>query len=278
MMTSIRSEHRLEGSSNFNNWKARIIAILEEHDLDQYVITEVAEPTSAAGRASFKRNQGKARRILYDSVKENIMSIITPLKTTKECYDTLVKLYETKSTSQKRLLKSQLCSLKMESDESVNSFFTKISNLKDKLLAIGVSTDDDDLVQIVFDGLSLAWEQFLVAVNGRGVEPSFEKLWHDCLHEESRIKTRAGLVLQENLALVANMKKGKGKKFLQKNKGKGIQKSKSDMSKIICYTCNKPGHYSKDCFSGKRKGRHHASTTEASEEPQGKRSRESNTV
>ena len=150
------------------------------------------------------------------------MPIITPLKTVKECYDTLVKLYETKATSHKRLLKSQLHSLRMESEQSVNSFFTKISNLKDKLLAIGVSTDDDDLVQTVFDGLSLAWELFLVVVNGRGVEPSFEKLWHDCLHEESRIKTRTSHVLQENLALAANMKKGKGKKFLRKNKGKGI--------------------------------------------------------
>ena len=155
----------------------------------------------------------------------------------------------------------------MENDESMNSFFTNISNIKNKLLAIGVNTDDDDLVQTVFDGFSPAWELFLVAVNGRGVEPSFEKLWHDCLHEESRIKTRVGPVLQENLALAANMKKGKGKKFPRKNKGKGIQKPKSDLSKIICYTCNKPGHYSKDCFSGKRKGRYHASTAEASEEP-----------
>ena len=142
----------------------------------------------------------------------------------------------------------------MESDESMNSFFTKISNIKDKLLAIDVSTDDDDLVQTVFDGLSPTWELFLVVVNGCGVEPSFEKLWHDCLHEERRIKTRASPVLQENLALAANMKKGKGKNFPRKNKGKGIQKLKSDMSKIIYYTCNKLGHYSKDCFSGKRKG------------------------
>ena len=106
MMASIRAEDKLDGSSNFNNWKARIIVILEEHDLDQYVIIEVVEPTSSAGRASFKRNQAKARRIIYDFVKENIMSIITSLKTMKECYDTLVKLYETKATGHKRLLKS----------------------------------------------------------------------------------------------------------------------------------------------------------------------------
>jgi hypothetical protein len=48
------------------------------------------------------------------------------------------------------------------------------------------------------------------------------------------------------------------------------------MSKIICYNCNKHGHYSKDCFSGKRKGRYHASIAEANEEPHNKRSKESN--
>ena len=74
------TEDRLDGSSNFNNWKARVIAIFEEHDIDHYVTMVVAKPTSNAGRASFKRNQAKARRIIYDSVKEHIMSIITPLK------------------------------------------------------------------------------------------------------------------------------------------------------------------------------------------------------
>ena len=84
MMASIRTEDRLDGSSNFNNWKARVMAILEENDIDHYVTTVVAEPTTSVGRTVFKRNQAKARRIIYDSVMEHIMSIITPLKTTKE--------------------------------------------------------------------------------------------------------------------------------------------------------------------------------------------------
>ena len=154
------------------------------------------------------------------------MSIITPLKIAKECFDTLVKLYETKATSQKRLLKSQLHSLKMEKDEFVNSFFTKISHLKDQLLAIGVSVDDDVLVQTVFDGFTSAWEAYLVAVNAHEADPSFERLWHDCLQEERRTQTRVGPSHEENLALATNTKKGKGKKFFRKNKGKGILKDK----------------------------------------------------
>ena len=151
MAASIRPEDKLDGSSNFNNWKTRLMAILEENDLDHYVTSVVEEPTSNAGRTAYKRNQGKARRIIYDSMKENLMPVITPLKTTKECFDTLVKLYETKAPSQKGFLKSQLRTLKMEKDESANSF-TKISQIKD-LLAIGIAVDDDGLVQTIVFGL-----------------------------------------------------------------------------------------------------------------------------
>ena len=136
MMASIRTEDKLDGSSKFNNWKARVIAILEEHDLDHYVTTVVAKLTTNTRQASFKRNQAKARRIIYDSVKEHIMPIITPLKTAKECFNTLVKLYKTKATNHKGLLKSQLHYLKIAKDESMNSFFTKIFNLKTNYLQL----------------------------------------------------------------------------------------------------------------------------------------------
>lgn len=97
------------------------------------------------------------------------MLMITPLKRAKECFDTLVKLYETKAPSQKRLLKNKLCTLKIEKDESVNSSFMKSSHIKDQLLAIGVVVDDDDLVQTVVYGLPPSWETFLSSVNGREV-------------------------------------------------------------------------------------------------------------
>ena len=207
-MASIRDEDKLDGSSNFNNWKARVMAILEENDIDRYMTNVVEEPSSNAGRTAFKNNQVKVRRIIYDSMKEHIMPVITPLKTTKECFDTLVKLYETKAPSQKRLLKNQLRTLKMEKDEFVNSFFTKISQIRDQLLAIGISVDDDDLVQTAVDGIYPSWESFLVAINGRDVQPNIERLWHDCLQEEGRVQNRNGPSQEENLDLTTSTKKG----------------------------------------------------------------------
>jgi hypothetical protein len=74
------------------------------------------------------------------------MLVITPLKTMKECFDTLTNLYEKAAPSQKRVLKIRLRTLKMEKDDTVASFFTKISQIRDQLLVIGVPVDDDDFV------------------------------------------------------------------------------------------------------------------------------------
>ena len=52
--------------------------------MDGYVSNVVEEHTTNVGCVSFKKNQAKAKRIIYDSMKENLMSVITPLNTTKE--------------------------------------------------------------------------------------------------------------------------------------------------------------------------------------------------
>jgi len=177
-------------------------------------------------------------------------------------------------------LKSKLYTLKVEKDDTVASFSTKISQISDQLAAIGVNVDDDDLVQIVVDGLPPSWDTFLSCVNPRENQPNLERLWHDCLQEEGRIQNRSGPSNEENISLTTNTKKGKGKKFsFQKNKGrkfKGKRKA-NDLSKIRCFNCQKFSHYAKDCLDqrGKYKGKHHACATDMEDEPQRKKARES---
>jgi hypothetical protein len=109
------------------------------------------------------------------------MPTMTSLMTSKDYMDTLVNLYEKQDPSQKRTLKQNLNYLKMEKGESVASFCSRISHIRDQLLVTGVTVDDDDLVQAIFDGLPSSWETFLSNVSGREIHPMFERLWHDCL-------------------------------------------------------------------------------------------------
>ena len=55
-------------------------AILEENDLDDIVFNVSEEPTSNAGRLAYKKKQAKARRIIYDFVKETVMPNLIALK------------------------------------------------------------------------------------------------------------------------------------------------------------------------------------------------------
>jgi hypothetical protein len=66
--------------------------------------------------------------------------------------------------------------------------------------------DDDDLVQAIFDGLPPSWETFLSSVSDREIQPTFERLWHDCLQEESSMATRSDPPKEEHSALAAKFK------------------------------------------------------------------------
>ena len=57
MATNIfRPEEKLEGSTNYNSWKARLTTILEENDLDELVFNTIEEPASIA----YKKKQAKS--------------------------------------------------------------------------------------------------------------------------------------------------------------------------------------------------------------------------
>jgi hypothetical protein len=273
--SSVKAEDRLEGASNFNAWKCRILNILEESDLDELVTRVIEEPTSNTGRAAYKKRQAKAKRIIFDSVKDNMMPIIGHLRTAKDCFDALANLYEKKAPTQKRILKKQLRTLRMGKDETIVAFFSKIAQTRDQLTAIGVVVDDDDLVQTAVDGLPESWGIFLASVNGREAQPNFERLWHDCLEEEGRLKSRNEHSIVRDHALSAKAKRWK--KFPQpKGKGKKPQGKLSHLnphlSKVRCFNCNKLGHYAKDCRNPpsqqRRKGKFHASVATEEAEPQ----------
>ena len=70
-INGFKPEGKLYGSANFNSWKARLTAILDENDLDDIVLNVTEEPTTNVGRLAYKRKQGKARRVIYDSIIKN---------------------------------------------------------------------------------------------------------------------------------------------------------------------------------------------------------------
>ena len=94
MMNHTKVEDKLEGADNFRSWKYRISLILKENDQDKYINEDVPEPEGEEARENHKKNMIRAKRIIADSIKDNLIPHVSSLKTTKKMFDALNKLFE----------------------------------------------------------------------------------------------------------------------------------------------------------------------------------------
>lgn len=164
MAASMKVEDRLDGANNFRAWKHIITMILEEHDLIDYVEKDFLEPEGDEQKTKFIKERAKVRRILTESIKDNLIPYITEHKTPKDMFDALARLYESKNTSIKLTLRNQLRTTKMGKSDTIATYFMKISQIKNQLIAINEIIDDSELVTITLNGFPSAWDAFVKGI------------------------------------------------------------------------------------------------------------------
>ena len=94
-------DDKLGGADNFRAWKYNISPILEENDLDKYISGEVPSPEGDEAKAIHKKNLVKSKRTIGNSIKDHLILHVSSLKTPKEVFDALMKLFEGKNINQK---------------------------------------------------------------------------------------------------------------------------------------------------------------------------------
>jgi hypothetical protein len=78
---------------------------------------------------------------------------VSSKKTPKEMFDALTRLYEGKNINRKMNLRTQLKNTRMQKGESIQEYFSRISQFQEQLEAIGDTIDEDELVMIALNGL-----------------------------------------------------------------------------------------------------------------------------
>ena len=69
--------------------------------------------------ALHKKNLEKANKIIVDSITDQLVPQVYSLKTSKEIFDSLIKLFEDKNLNQKMALRKQLKNVKIQNAEVV---------------------------------------------------------------------------------------------------------------------------------------------------------------
>jgi hypothetical protein len=220
------------------------------------------------------KNKMKEKRIVSDSVKDHLIPHISELKTTKQMYDALSRLYESKDINRNLALRNQLRNIKMGNSESISSYLMRVSQIRDQLATIGDIINDKELVTTTLNGFPDSWNPFVQGVCARSKLPKFDKLWTDCTQEESRLADKQKRSLDDEDQALTVQARGRGRRsFFRKNNDRKeanserIPDKKKDVSKIRCFNCQKMGHFSYECPQGKGKRKHQAHVAENEESP-----------
>jgi hypothetical protein len=130
MSASAKLADKLEGMENFHAWKYRIDLILVENDLARFIKEKVSEPEDAAEKAKHQNDTIRAQRIIVDSIKDHLIPYVSSKNTLKEMFDALSRLYEGKNINRKMNLRTQLKNTRMQKGETIQEYFSRISEFK----------------------------------------------------------------------------------------------------------------------------------------------------
>ena len=138
--------------------------ILEEIDLDWFLKEEVAEPEEDEAKSKYKKDMIKAKRIIVDSIKDkldNLIPQVSSRRTPKEMFDALSGLFEGRNINRKMTLRNHLKTVKAQKSETIQSYFTRATQIKEKLEAIGDMVKEAEIVITTLNGLPRDWESFI---------------------------------------------------------------------------------------------------------------------
>ena len=94
-------------------------------------------------------------------MKYHLIPHLAEKKTAKDIWDTLNQLFESKNENCKMALKDKLHNAKMNKDEGVASYLTRVAQVKNELVAMGEIVPDSKLVRIALKGFTKKWGVFV---------------------------------------------------------------------------------------------------------------------
>ena len=138
MATSIRFEDRLDGISNYLQWKVRMSALLKENKIWNCVSSIVVVPAADPVALDLHEvKEARAQRIILDGVKNHLIPHLAEKKTAKEMWDVVKNLFEANNENQTMALKAKLRDTEMGKDKSVSSYLPRVAKVKDELAIVG---------------------------------------------------------------------------------------------------------------------------------------------
>ena len=155
--------------------------------------------------------------MFFDSIKDCVIPHVTGKSHAFDIWKDLCTLYQSKNQNKNIVLREKLRNTKMTDVDTVTTYLTKISQVRDELGVAGEKVEDEELVRYALNGFTAKWHTFVQGVVAREKLPDWTRLWDDFVQEETREGNfqNDSQRSEENVALLT---KGKGKEGKKRKK------------------------------------------------------------
>ena len=87
--------------------------------------------------------------------------------------------------NRKMTLRNQLKNVKIQNAETIQSYFTRVSQIKEQLEAVDEEVENAEIVMTTLNGVSRAWDSFIQGICARKKLVKFSRLWELMLTRRS---------------------------------------------------------------------------------------------
>ena len=241
---------KLDGGANWSTWKFQMKHLLLAKDLWGFV--DGTEPVPAADaaaevRADYRKRSQKAFSVIVLAISTSQLYLVTSCEQPREAWEALRNQFERDTLANKLLLKKQYFRLEMKEGTSIEQHLKHMKELTERLAAIGAPIAEEDQVVTLLGSLPKSYSTFVTAQEARE-NVSLNYLQQALAHEEQK---RHGQGHSES----TDVQRGDAALV-------GESKKKFKPRKPICFGCQQPGHFRRDCPKEKRVPSHKAETAD----------------
>jgi hypothetical protein len=208
----------------------------------------------------------RARSIIRLCLADLVLLNVSRESTTKELWDKLGNLYQSKSLVNKLFHRKKLYHLRMEDRDSVTEHLNAFNTLVSQLVFVNITIAEEDKCITLLCSLPDSWDNLVVAISSTTQSTlKYEDVVSSLLSEEMRRKSMDGHSTDAVFVRDCTQDRNPGKSLGGRSKSTGRSNSPGKSLRKR-YKCGKTGHYKKDCKSkkvDKPKGSDSTSSTEA---------------